>query len=103
MDDQNSYTRLKQRLEDIVVQVRSKDVSLEKSLDLYEEALRIGGRCVEQLDRTDFTAEELVAAEGGEAQTTGAETGVVAIEAAATATAPVSEVAATEESQAGNG
>jgi exodeoxyribonuclease VII small subunit len=59
MDDQNTYTRLKDRLEDIVVQVRSKDVSLEKSLDLYEEALRLGGRCVEMIDRTDFTAEEL--------------------------------------------
>jgi exonuclease VII small subunit len=61
MDDQNSYTRLKHRLEDIVVQVRSKDISLEKSLDLYEEALRLGGRCVEQIDRTDFTTEELAA------------------------------------------
>jgi exonuclease VII small subunit len=63
MEDQNSYSRLKSRLEDIVVQVRSKDISLEKSLDLYEEALRIGGRCVEQIDRTNFTAEELEASE----------------------------------------
>jgi exonuclease VII small subunit len=61
MDDQNSYVRLKDRLEEIVVSVRQKDLSLEKSLELYEEALRLGGRCVELIDRTDFTAEELEA------------------------------------------
>jgi exodeoxyribonuclease VII small subunit len=62
MDEQSSYSRLKDRLEDIVVQVRSKDVPLEKSLDLYDEALRIGGRCVEKLEQTDFTADEITAA-----------------------------------------
>ncbi|MDR0501418.1 MAG: exodeoxyribonuclease VII small subunit [Coriobacteriales bacterium] len=61
MDDQNSYSRLKDRLEEIVTSVRQKDLSLEKSLELYEEALRLGGRCVELIDRTDFTAEELEA------------------------------------------
>ncbi len=55
----NSYTQHKERLEEIVLQIRSKDVPLEKSLDLYDEALAIGTRCVEQLEQTDFTAEEL--------------------------------------------
>ncbi|GHT80370.1 hypothetical protein FACS1894104_5840 [Actinomycetota bacterium] len=62
MDEQSSYGRLKDRLEEIVVQVRSKEVPLEKSLDLYDEALRIGGRCVEKLEQTDFTTEEITAA-----------------------------------------
>jgi exodeoxyribonuclease VII small subunit len=62
MDEQSSYGRLKERLEEIVVQVRSKEVPLEKSLDLYDEALRIGGRCVEKLEMTDFTADEMAAA-----------------------------------------
>ena len=61
MDDQTTYTRLRENLEDIVVQVRSKDVPLEKCLDLFDEALRIGGRCVEMIDRTDFSAVELEA------------------------------------------
>ena len=59
MNDTNSYTQQKERLEEIVLQIRAKDVPLEKSLDLYDEALAIGTRCVEQLERTDFTAEEL--------------------------------------------
>ena len=61
MNDPNTYTRLRERLEEIVVQVRSKDVPLEKSLDLYEEALRLGSRCAEMIDRTDFSSEELEA------------------------------------------
>jgi exodeoxyribonuclease VII small subunit len=59
MDDRNSYGALRERLEEIVVQVRSKELPLEKSLDLYEEALRLGNRCAEVIDRTDFSAEEL--------------------------------------------
>ena len=58
-DTTNAYSREKQRLEEIVLQTRSKDVPLEKSLDLYDEAIAIGTRCVEQLEKTDFTAEEL--------------------------------------------
>ena len=59
MPETNSYSREKERLEEIVLQTRAKDVPLEKSLDLYDEALAIGARCVEQLEKTDFTSEEL--------------------------------------------
>jgi exodeoxyribonuclease VII small subunit len=59
MNDQSSYARLRERMEEIVVQVRSKDVPLEKSLDLYEEALRLGSSCANMIDRTDFSADEL--------------------------------------------
>jgi len=59
MPDTDSYSRERERLEEIVLQTRAKDVPLEKSLDLYDEALAIGTRCVEQLEKTDFTAEEL--------------------------------------------
>lgn len=59
MSDIDSYIKEKERLEEIVLQTRAKDVPLEKSLDLYDEALAIGTRCVEQLEKTDFTAEEL--------------------------------------------
>ena len=55
MEEKSNYTRLRQELEDIVVQVRSKDVPLEKSLDLFDEALKIGGQCVEAIDRADFS------------------------------------------------
>jgi exodeoxyribonuclease VII small subunit len=59
MDKQSSYTRTRERLEEIVTQVKAKDMPLEKSLDLYEEALRLGSACAEMIDRTDFSAEEL--------------------------------------------
>jgi exodeoxyribonuclease VII small subunit len=62
MDNQSSYGRARERLEEIVAQVRAKDISLEKSLDLYEEALRLGSSCAEMIDRTDFSVEELEAA-----------------------------------------
>ncbi|MDR2586970.1 MAG: exodeoxyribonuclease VII small subunit [Coriobacteriales bacterium] len=61
MDNQSSYGRARERLEEIVAQVRAKDISLEKSLDLYEEALRLGSTCAEMIDRTDFSVEELEA------------------------------------------
>jgi hypothetical protein len=52
-------------MEEIVSAVRSKDLPLEKSLDLYEEALDLGNRCIELLDSTDFSDEELQAAGDG--------------------------------------
>lgn len=55
----NTYTQQRERLEEIVLQIRAKEVPLEKSLDLFDEALAIGTRCVERLEQTDFTAEEL--------------------------------------------
>ena len=63
MDRQSQYARTRERLEEIVVQVRSKDVPLEKSLDLYEEALRLGSACADMIDRTDFSSDELEAAD----------------------------------------
>lgn len=59
MNERSSYDRTRGRLEEIVAQVKAKDVSLEKSLELYEEALRLGNRCAEMIDRTDFSAVEL--------------------------------------------
>jgi exonuclease VII small subunit len=47
---------MRENLEEIVVQVRSKDVPLEKCLDLFDEALKIGRRCIDLIDRTDLAA-----------------------------------------------
>ena len=38
--------------------VRSKDTSLERSLDLFDEAIELGSRAVEMVDKVDFTEEE---------------------------------------------
>ena len=49
-EDRDTYDATKARLEDIVVAVRRKDTSLEKSIDLLEEGVRLANLCTEQVD-----------------------------------------------------
>jgi exodeoxyribonuclease VII small subunit len=53
-DDRSTFETTRARLEDIVGQVRRKDVSLEQSLDLLEEAVRLVNQCNELIDQTSF-------------------------------------------------
>lgn len=53
-----SFHEVTQRLDQIVSDVRSKNTSLEKSLDLFDEAIGLGSRAVDLVDRTDFSPEE---------------------------------------------
>ena len=46
------------RLDEIVADVRSKDTSLERSLDLFDEAIALGSKAVEMVDTTNFTEGE---------------------------------------------
>lgn len=46
------------RLDAIVEKVRDKDTSLEHSLDLFDEAISLGSRAVEMVDRIDFSDAE---------------------------------------------
>ena len=57
----NSYLKVKNHLDEIVDQIRSKDVPLEKALDLYEEAIKLGNSCADMIDKADFSMEELEA------------------------------------------
>ena len=61
--EQATFAQARARLDEIVVEVRKKDLSLERSLDLYEEAIQLGNRCAELIDKPDYTAEEARAAE----------------------------------------
>jgi len=80
-DEQYTFTQARNRLEDIVVQVRKKDVSLEHSLDLLEEGVKLAAACTELIDSTEwrsvvdeFRAEESAlesAAQSDDAPTTG--------------------------------
>lgn len=58
-----TFGEVRARLDEIVAQVRDKDVSLEKSLDLYEEAIKLGNRAAELIDKPDYTDEELTEAQ----------------------------------------
>ena len=55
-DESASFSTAKSRLEEIVTQVRKKDTSLEKSLDLLEEGVRLANACTELIDHADWTA-----------------------------------------------
>ena len=54
-DESYSFSTARTRLEEIVSQVRKKDTSLEKSLDLLEEGVRLANACTELIDRADWT------------------------------------------------
>ncbi len=40
------------RLEEIVAQIKTKEISLEKSLELLEEGVRLANMCTEKIDKT---------------------------------------------------
>ena len=62
----NTFAEVRARLDEIVTQVRKKDLSLEASLDLYEEAIQHCNRAAELVDKPDFSAEELEKAQDQE-------------------------------------
>ncbi len=46
------------RLDEIIGQVRDKDTSLERSLDLFDEAIALGSKAVDLVDTTELSASE---------------------------------------------
>ncbi|NTW29104.1 MAG: exodeoxyribonuclease VII small subunit [Coriobacteriia bacterium] len=63
-EESHGFAAARVRLEEIVTQVRKKDTSLEKSLDLLEEGVRLAGSCTELIDRADWSAEASIASDG---------------------------------------
>ena len=64
--DTSSYTSfgdISERLEQIVSEVRRKDIPLESSLDLFEEAIALGQKAVDFVDTDVVTPEEALRAE----------------------------------------
>ena len=53
-DESYNFATARSRLEEIVTQVRKKDTSLEKSLDLLEEGVRLANACTELIDNADW-------------------------------------------------
>ncbi len=73
----NDFESVTARLDEIVKDVKAKDTSLERSLDLFDEAINLGSKAVELVDRTNFSpaekerladlsAKDLVEAQGGQ-------------------------------------
>ena len=55
-DEKSAFETTRSRLEDIVSQVRRRDVTLEQSLDLLDEAVRLVNECNDLIDQTAFRA-----------------------------------------------
>ncbi len=53
-----TFDEITTRLDEIIVQVRDKDTSLERSLDLFDEAIALGSKAVDLVDTTEFSPEE---------------------------------------------
>jgi exodeoxyribonuclease VII small subunit len=53
-DERDTYEATRARLEEIAASVRKKDVSLEKSIELLEEGVRLANLCTEQVDQAEL-------------------------------------------------
>ncbi|MBF4509122.1 MAG: exodeoxyribonuclease VII small subunit [Aeromicrobium sp.] len=55
-DEKFSFEQARVRLEEIASEARKKDTSLERSLDLLEEGVRLANICTELVDHADLSA-----------------------------------------------
>ncbi|HEX9093287.1 MAG TPA: exodeoxyribonuclease VII small subunit [Coriobacteriia bacterium] len=62
-DERTTFESTRARLEEILAAVRKKDTSLEQSLELLEEGVRLANLCNELIDQSSWRS---LAAEGGQ-------------------------------------
>lgn len=70
-----TFDQICERLDTIVENVRDKDTSLERSLDLFDEAIALGSKAVGMVDSTELTGLEEALLHEREAEAAGAATG----------------------------
>ncbi len=58
----STFADLVERLDEIVLTVKAKDTTLEESLDLFDEAIRLGIDAVEKVDSSESVDREMRAA-----------------------------------------
>ena len=58
MSEELSFEAALERLDEIVAQVKQEDVSLDRSLELLEEGVKLANACTEKTDHT-YWREEL--------------------------------------------
>lgn len=94
-DEKYTFEQAKIRLEEIAALARKKDTSLEKSLDLLEEGVRLANICTDLVDHTDLSATATVEvpdeAAAAELQAADAPTDVESQPSADEAVAPAAE------------
>lgn len=55
---EGTFDDITARLDEIITTVRSKDTSLERSLDLFDEAIELGSRAVDMVDSFELSPRE---------------------------------------------
>ena len=63
-----NFDEISDRLDQIIATVRSKDTSLERSLDLFDEAIELGSRAVDMVDKFEQEYDEDAANESKDSQ-----------------------------------
>ena len=53
-----TFDDITERLDEIITTVRSKDTSLERSLDLFDEAIELGSKAVDMVDAFELSPRE---------------------------------------------
>lgn len=97
---EGTFDDITERLDEIIAQVRSKDTSLERSLDLFDEAIELGSRAVDMVDSFELSPREADMLDEQEAAAAAAKSGDVASKSG-DAASEVAEVA--PESSAASG
>lgn len=75
---EGAFDDITERLDEIIAQVRSKDTSLERSLDLFDEAIELGSRAVDMVDSFELSPREADMLDEQEAAAAAAKSGDVA-------------------------
>lgn len=65
MKTEKSFEESLRKLEQVVDQLESGDLSLEKSLDLFEQGVRLSRECQKRLDDAERRVEILLKGSGG--------------------------------------
>ena len=53
-----NFDEISSRLDEIIATVRSKDTSIERSLDLFDEAIELGSKAVDMVDKFELSPRE---------------------------------------------
>ena len=66
MKEYKTYEAAKKRLEEIAVKLEDRDISLEKSMELYEEGTKLVAVCYDKLNAAELKFSQISADKLGE-------------------------------------
>ncbi len=65
MKEYNTFESAKKRLEEIASKLDDKNITLEKSIQLYEEGARLAEICYEKLNKAELRISQISLSEAG--------------------------------------